>query len=237
MPKHRAVEPRLFLGFDKISPCIGGYASGRGLHHDFFRLCASSAGGVPVFTVDTKPDINHAKLSPTRSSGPQANSPQASQLTPRAASPSFEPKGGPATPSTTSSSSATGTSVIGNDLTLLGEKITIISQNKLQVDGHVRGNVHGKQVIITEQGSVVGMVCAEQIEVRGGVRGSIRAVSVKLHASALVEGDIMHQTLAISEGAQFDGRVRRSNNTEELMPVLDPEAVASAEYAGDSRMV
>jgi cytoskeletal protein CcmA (bactofilin family) len=84
--------------------------------------------------------------------------------------------------------------------------------------------------------SAMGMVCAEQIEVRGGVRGSIRAVNVKLHASALVEGDIMHQTLAISEGAQFDGRVRRSNNTEELMPVLDPEAVASAEYSTDSRL-
>ncbi len=40
---------------------------------------------------------------------------------------------------------ATGISVIGNDLTILGEKITIISQNKLQVDGHVQGDVHGKQ--------------------------------------------------------------------------------------------
>lgn len=125
---------------------------------------------------------------------------------------------------------APGTSVIGNDLTILGEQITIISQNKLQVDGHVRGNVHGKQVLITEQGSVVGMVCAEKIEVRGAVRGSIRAVSVTLHATAVVEGDIMHQTLAISEGAKFDGRVRRSDQTAELMPVLDPEAVASVEH-------
>ena len=140
------------------------------------------------------------------------------------------------TPFEKSNASSSGTSVIGTDLTILGDRITIISANKLQVDGDVRGNVHGKQVVITEEGSVVGMVCAEAIEVRGGVRGSIRAVSVKLHASALVEGDIMHQTLAISEGAQFDGRVRRSNNPEELMPVLDPEAVASAEYAGDSRM-
>jgi cytoskeletal protein CcmA (bactofilin family) len=124
--------------------------------------------------------------------------------------------------------------VIGNDLTLLGEKITIISQNKLQVDGHVRGNVHGKQVLITEHGSVVGMVCAESIEVRGAVRGAIRAVSVTLQASAQVEGDIMHQKLAISEGANFDGRVRRSNDTAELMPVLDPEAIASAEYSSDA---
>jgi cytoskeletal protein CcmA (bactofilin family) len=121
-------------------------------------------------------------------------------------------------------------SVIGRDLTLLGEGITIISQNKLQVDGDVRGNVHGKQVVITAEGSVVGLVCAEKIEVQGGVRGSIRAVNVTLHASAQVEGDIMHHTLAISEGAQFDGRVRRSADTRELMPVLDPEAIASGRY-------
>jgi len=74
------------------------------------------------------------------------------------------------------------------------------------------------------------MVCAEKIEVHGGVRGSIRAVNVTLHATGQVDGDIMHHTLAISEGAQFDGRVRRSNDTAELMPVLDPEAIAAGRY-------
>ena len=128
-----------------------------------------------------------------------------------------------------SSLPSTGTSVIGRDLTLLGEKITIVSQNKLRVDGDVRGNVHGKEVIITDGGSVEGMVCAEKIEVHGGVRGSIRAVSVTLHATGKVDGDIMHHALAISEGAQFDGRVRRSNDTAELMPVLDPELISAGQ--------
>jgi cytoskeletal protein CcmA (bactofilin family) len=128
-----------------------------------------------------------------------------------------------------SSAAPTGTSVIGRDLTLIGEKITIVSQNKLRVDGDVRGNVHGKEVIITDGGSVEGMVSAEKIEVHGGVRGSIRAVSVTLHATGKVDGDIMHHMLAISEGAQFDGRVRRSNDTNELMPVLDPERIAAGE--------
>lgn len=120
---------------------------------------------------------------------------------------------------------ASGTSVIGTDLTILGDRITIISKNKLQVDGDVRGNVHGKHVVITEEGSVIGMVAAETIEVRGGVRGSIRAISVKLQASAQVEGDITHQKLAIAEGAEFDGSVHLSKNKDELMPVLDPEAI------------
>ena len=118
-------------------------------------------------------------------------------------------------------------SVIGNDLTLLGEKITIVSQKKLRVDGDVRGNVHGRQVVITEGGAVHGTVSAEHIEVHGTVRGSIRAVTVSLGATAVVEGDIVQHSLTLSEGAQFDGRVARAKTTEELMPVLDPEAIAS----------
>jgi cytoskeletal protein CcmA (bactofilin family) len=118
-----------------------------------------------------------------------------------------------------------GASVIATDLTILGDHITVISKNRLQVDGNIRGNVHGKHVVITEKGSVVGMVSAETIEVRGGVRGSIRAVSVKLQASARVEGDITHQTLAIAEGAEFAGSVKLSKETSELMPILDPEEI------------
>jgi cytoskeletal protein CcmA (bactofilin family) len=145
----------------------------------------------------------------------------------------------PARPSTSpfekSTASTSGTSVIGTDLTILGDRITIISANKLQVDGDVRGNVHGKQVVITEEGSVVGMVCAEAIEVRGGVRGSIRAVTVKLQAGAQVEGDITHQKLTIAEGAEFDGRVKLTKDASELMPVLDPETIERARVNGDSR--
>ncbi len=122
-----------------------------------------------------------------------------------------------------------GDSVIGTDLTILGEKITIISQNKLQIDGDVRGDVNGRQVVIGEDGSVVGTVSADVIEVRGGVRGAIKATTVTLHPTAQVDGEIMHQTLAISEGAQFDGRVRRAKDPNELKPVLDPAALQRAQ--------
>jgi len=117
--------------------------------------------------------------------------------------------------------STMGQSVIGTDLTILGEKITIISKNKLQIDGDVRGDVTGKQVVIGEEGSIIGTVCAEQIEVRGGVRGAIKAQNVMLHPTSVVEGDIFHQTLSISEGAQFDGRVRRAKDLSEITPNLD----------------
>ncbi len=119
-----------------------------------------------------------------------------------------------------------GQSVIGTDLAILGQKIIIVSQNKLQIDGDVRGDVHGKEVVIGEDGSVIGTVCAEAIEVRGGVRGAIKARNVMLHPTAEVEGDIFHQSLAISEGAQFDGRVRRAKDVSEVTPNLNVESYA-----------
>jgi cytoskeletal protein CcmA (bactofilin family) len=135
---------------------------------------------------------------------------------------SSRPGGSPFAPA---ASPQTGVSVIGTDLTILGDKITIISQNKLQVDGHVRGDVHGKEVLVSKGGSVTGKVWAEKIDIRGTVDGSIVAVTITLHDSAKVGGDIMHQKLSISEGAEFDGRVQRVKDTSQLMPLLDAEAI------------
>jgi cytoskeletal protein CcmA (bactofilin family) len=114
-----------------------------------------------------------------------------------------------------------GTSVIGSDLTILGREITIISQNRLQIDGDIHGDVCGKQVTISADGSVVGTVSAERIEVHGGVRGAIRAASVVVHPSAQIDAEILHQTLSIAEGAQVEGRLRKSRDENELKPNLD----------------
>ena len=106
-----------------------------------------------------------------------------------------------------SSAQVMGTSVIGTDLTILGDKITIISQNRLQIDGDIRGDVNGRQVVIGEDGSVIGTVSAEAIEVRGGVRGAIRAANVTLHPTAQVDGEIRFD--AEQYRSAIEGRPKR----------------------------
>ena len=118
-------------------------------------------------------------------------------------------------------------SVIGRDLVIMGQQIVIVTQGILQVDGEVRGDLMGKEVIIGEHGRVTGTVAAETVQVRGTVTGAIRGLTVTLLPSAKVEGEIHHQSLAITEGATFDGRVRRPKDASELQPILDP-----AHYAG-----
>jgi cytoskeletal protein CcmA (bactofilin family) len=121
-------------------------------------------------------------------------------------------------------SSEAGKSVISNDLKIIGQGLKIISRGTLQVDGEVEGDVAGAEIIIGEQGKVTGTVAAERVIVRGRTSGVIRAMTVALRASARVEGDIHHMSLAIEEGAEFDGRCLRPANTKELQPDLDPHS-------------
>ena len=114
-------------------------------------------------------------------------------------------------------------SVIGNDLKIIGQGLKIISQGTLQVDGEVEGDVGGSEVIIGEKGRVTGTVAAERVIVRGQISGVIRGVTVTLQASSKVEGDIHHMSLAIEQGAEFDGRCRRPADAGELN--LNLEAV------------
>ena len=160
--------------------------------------------------LNPKPDNDLEPFVPTEATDQKATSPRAATL--------------PIAPAATATA---GISVIGTDLTILGDRITIISQSKLQIDGQIRGNVHGRAVLINKGGSVTGEILAERIDVGGAVRGPIVAVNVALHDSARVEGDIMHQKLSISEGAEFDGRARLIKNASDLMPMLDAAAVAS----------
>ena len=118
-------------------------------------------------------------------------------------------------------SSEAGKSVISNDLKIIGQGLKIISRGTLQVDGEVEGDVGGAEVIIGDQGKVTGTVAAERVIVRGRISGVIRALTVALQSTARVEGDIHHMSLAIEQGAEFDGRCRRPANASELQLDLD----------------
>ena len=112
-------------------------------------------------------------------------------------------------------------SVIGNDLRVVGQGLKIISQGTLQVDGEIEGDVGGTEVIIGETGNMTGTVAAERVIVRGRISGVIRGATVTLQSAAHVEGDIHHMSLAIEQGAEFDGRCRRAADASGLGVELD----------------
>ena len=112
-------------------------------------------------------------------------------------------------------------SIIGNDLTIMGQGLRIVTRGTLQVDGRIDGDVVGREVIIGERGHVTGVVSGESVIVRGAVNGTVKGMSVVLQSSARVDGDVHHHKLEVEQGAWLDGRVRRPQDTAELKPDLD----------------
>ncbi len=110
-------------------------------------------------------------------------------------------------------------SMIGPDLTIMGN---LISSGEVQVDGEVQGDLHGTHIVIGEKARITGGVNAEEVVVRGHVMGSIRGRKVMLQSTSHVEGDVHHQSLAIEQGAYFEGKSRRSDDP--LAGIQRPQA-------------
>lgn len=100
-------------------------------------------------------------------------------------------------------------SIIGEGLTITGN---VASKGEIQVDGEIQGDIHCGSLLLGDTAQVVGGIIAEDIVVRGRVVGSIRGVRVTLQAQSHIEGDIIHQSLAIEQGAYFEGKSRRTDN-------------------------
>ena len=129
--------------------------------------------------------------------------------TARPAAPSPAPAPAARPPGIARTSDLGAPSVIGPDLTIMGN---LMSKGEVQIDGEVQGDLHCAQVIVGERARITGGIVADDIVVRGHVMGSIRGSRVTLQASSHVEGDIYHQSLAIEQGAFFEGKSRRSED-------------------------
>jgi cytoskeletal protein CcmA (bactofilin family) len=119
-------------------------------------------------------------------------------------------------------------SVIGNDLKIVGQGLKIIGRGVLQVDGEIEGDVQGAEVIVGELGKVTGMVAGHQVIIRGVVSGVVCGRTVALQASSHVEGVVHHMSLAIEQGAMFEGRSRRAATEADLNSVMDGRTQATS---------
>jgi cytoskeletal protein CcmA (bactofilin family) len=119
-------------------------------------------------------------------------------------------------------------SVIGPDLSIIGQKITLVCKSTLIVTGEIVGDINGSEVTVGDTGKVTGTITARNITVDGEVKGALKAETVTLHASAKIDGDVVQKNLVIAEGAQFDGSVRAATDPSEFEPEFDAAKLAAA---------
>ncbi len=131
---------------------------------------------------------------------PAADAPKAAPAAPAAKSPSSPspaPKPKPAP------------SILSSDLVIKGNLTTT---GDVQIEGTVEGDIRAHLLTVGEGATVKGEVIADDVVVNGRVVGRLRGLKVRLTATARVEGDIIHKTIAIESGAHFEGSVQREDD-------------------------
>ena len=124
--------------------------------------------------------------------------------------------------STARKSDTLSVSTISGDLTITGN---VTSEGEIHLDGHVQGDIHCVALVLGESSNVEGNVTADEVLVRGRLIGSVRASRVTLQSTSHVEGDLTQQSLAMEQGAYFEGKSRR---LEKPLSTSESTAVDSA---------
>ena len=129
-----------------------------------------------------------------------------------------------------------GRSYVGESMQLDGD---LRSAGSIDVAGLINGNIFVSDMVITETGSVRGVIEATNIEINGHVEGKISADVVIVGKSAVIKGDIFFKnTLKTEEGADIDGYIKRASkgkiNTEEDIAI---EEIVERESATKPKVV
>ncbi len=96
---------------------------------------------------------------------------------------------------------------IGKSVVIKGE---LSGSEDLYVDGHVEGSIElrNNSLIVGPNGNVKATVSAKGVVIQGKLDGTISASErVELRKSAVVNGDVSTQRIAIEEGASFHGKI------------------------------
>ena len=84
-------------------------------------------------------------------------------------------------------------SIISPDLEIVGN---LKSSGEIQIDGTVKGDIHGHLLAVGEQGKVDGSTVGDTVQISGTVNGRVEAKTVYLAKSAKVAADITQERLA-----------------------------------------
>ena len=102
-------------------------------------------------------------------------------------------------------------SVIGQSLHFKGE---LSAGEDLIIEGTVEGTINQGKCCLTlrPNGKIIANVNATKIFVEGNVEGDLHAtVSVTVRKSGVVAGNIVAPTIALEEGATFNGSIEMRN--------------------------
>jgi len=108
-------------------------------------------------------------------------------------------------------------SILSSDLKVEGD---IVSAGDLHISGSVTGDLVVRKLTLDKGASITGSVQAEIAVIAGKLSGRLTASSVMLTSTAHIAADVTHVSLAIEEGAVFQGH---SRHVEKIEAAADDE--------------
>ncbi len=97
-------------------------------------------------------------------------------------------------------------SLLGKEIKIIGK---ISSKGALQLDGDLEGEIKASKLVIEKSAKVVGSVTSDDLVIKGRIIGPVFGKKVRFGSSARVEGDTFHETIAIEDGAYYEGSIKR----------------------------
>ena len=126
--------------------------------------------------------------------------------------------------------SGTVETVIGEDTTIVGGKIT--SKGTLRIDGHVEGEVQAEEaVVVGPTGTVKANIVARSVAISGKVFGSVLAQErLEIQPTGEIHGDVKMAAgaLTIESGAKLEGRCIMGIGDKVREPAMPPPPQAAA---------
>ena len=118
--------------------------------------------------------------------------------------------------------SETNITVISNNTEFKGD---IITDGIMQIEGKCDGKVVSKDTVIVGIGGVLkGELFAEEVVINGELIGKVEATKVRIGEKGNVNGTIISEIFAISEGGMFEGEKKmRLKKLDSSYPESDPE--------------
>ena len=99
---------------------------------------------------------------------------------------------------------------LGKDIKISGK---IITEGELQIDGIVEGEIEALKLVIEQSAKIIGSVSSEDLVIKGRIIGPVYGKKVRFGATARVEGDTFHETIAIEDGAYYEGSIKRHGSS------------------------
>jgi cytoskeletal protein CcmA (bactofilin family) len=125
-------------------------------------------------------------------------------------------------------------SMISKDFHLLGN---IISDGVIDFDGKIDGNIRCHTLNVRKNAVINGEIVADDVFVYGKVKGIVRAKNAYLYNGSRIEGIVMHESIAIEDGAFLDGKLKRTDKPETKADESDGFEGFEETTSGDIRVL